>query len=565
MKLIPIFAALVLLFAGTSLVHAAPVPERLIVLFDALPSDVRTHGHFLDADVLQADNASATAVVQASDGQAFRAQAAHRSDVRVIEADTIHHALGFTPNDPQFSTSQFAPQMMGAPAAWSTTMGSTAVTICLVDTGIRYTHQDLAAHYRGGYDFVNKDNNPMDDGGHGTRTAGVAAAVINNGVGVAGMANVAVKSAKALDSAGSGYMSNIALGIRWCADNGANIISMSFGSSSGGTTLKDAIDYASNKGIVLVAGSGNGGCTNCVLYPAAYSNVIGVGSVEQSYAVSSFMSQGPEVDLAAPGSNIQTTAFSSDTAYVRGGGTSISAPEVAGAAALVWSAHPSYTAAQVRQALEATAQDVGPGGMDNWSGHGLVRADRAIAYGSAPVSTVFTATFAPSASSNEWWVEVKVTASSTPAKVEAIAAGASHILAKTSWGTNAASFSLPKGTSVVFKATSTSGGTASSTAIAWLGTATSTTTTTTTTAAGFTATFTPKGVGNDWWVETGVTSSQTIAKVQAKVNGGALVDLPKDTWGTYAKSLNAPNGSQVVFVATSTSGATATSTSYTWT
>jgi subtilisin family serine protease len=563
---------------------ADDAPERLVVLFDAMPPGLQEHGRYNGGDVLAVDETLGFAVVNASHGRAFREQAKGLREVRAVEADGIGHSLGLTPNDPMFPSPQYAPRLIGAPAAWSTTLGASSATLCLLDTGVRTTHQDLAAHYAGGTDLVNRDSDPADDGGHGTRTAGVAAAVINNGVGVSGVANVPFKEVKVLGASGSGYDSTVASGIRWCADNGARVVSISIGFTGASTAIRDAVDYAWGKGLILVAGAGNGGCDNCVLYPAAFPNVIAVGAVDSSATVQSFTSKGPQMDLAAPGVNIQTTGYGSDTSYLMGGGTSLSAPHVAGAVALVWSAHPTWTNTQVRTALEATAQDVGPAGFDDWSGHGMVRPDRAIAYGStattstsssttsSTASTAFTASFAVASGSNEWWEEVKVTSSAAPAKVDFSAnGGAWQAMALKSWGNWAANVYVQTGTPVAFRATDSAGHTAASAPQPWLGSATATSSpsttssTSTTTAPAFSATFTPKAVGNDWWVETAVSANQALAKVEAKVDSGSYVVLTKQDWGTYAKSINAPNGSLVTFRATSSTGATATSSAFTWT
>jgi thermitase len=584
---------------GVGLASAAPqpadLPQRLVVHFDALPAEVRPHGTYQGADVLAVDDALGFAVVQAPHGNAFLASALGRGGVRAVEPDGVSHSLGFTPNDPLFAQQQYAPQAIGAPAAWGTTLGSSAVTICLLDTGIRYTHEDLAGHYAGGIDLVNRDSDPWDDGGHGTRTAGVAAALVNNGRGVAGVANASIKEVKVLNSAGQAYDSDIATGIRWCADNGAKVVSISLGGPSPSTAVQGAVDYAWGKGLVLVAASGNSGCADCVLYPAAFTNVIAVGCVDQARALCSFTSKGPQVDLAAPGVNIHTTGFGGNSEYVYGGGTSLSTPHVAGAAALVWSAHPGYSNAQVRQALEATAQDVGPAGRDTASGAGMVRADLAIAYGApAPQPTTttppattqpantttqpttttqpspsgFTASFTPASGINEWWVDVKVTASAAVASVAAtVNGGAPHALAKTNWGTWAASFNAPKGASVVFTAKDAAGHTATSAPVAWMMPAGTSPAPATAPAPSqtpsFTATFTPKTLSNHWWVETSVSSASTIAKVEVRLNSGAWTVLPKTDWGTYAKSLNVPTGTQVVFRATNGGGATALSATYT--
>src|SRR5688500_6897995 len=135
----------------------------------------------------------------------------------------------------------------------------------------------------------------------------------------------------------------------------------------------------------MTAAAGNGnGCADCVLFPARYTEVIAVGCVDQYRNPCAFASTGNEIDLAAPGNAIQSTWWTSDTAYMYAGGTSMSTPHVAGAAALVWLAHPEYTRAQVRQALESSAQDVAAAGKDVQTGSGLVRADLAIAAALAP-------------------------------------------------------------------------------------------------------------------------------------------------------------------------------------
>ncbi|HEX2066665.1 MAG TPA: hypothetical protein VHI93_07625, partial [Candidatus Thermoplasmatota archaeon] len=168
----------------------------------------------------------------------------------------------------------------------------------------------------------------------------------------------------------------------------------------------------------------------------------------------------------------------------------------------------------------------------------------------------FNASFTPSANVNAWWVDVKVTSSGTVASVSVtVNGGPAKALAKTNWGTWAASVSAPKGSTVVFTAKDPSGATATSKPIAWL----VSTGTTPAPAPSLTATFTPKSLTNHWWVETGVSASAPLAKVEVKLNNGAWTALPKTGWGTYAKSLSVPAGTQIVFRATSTTGATATS------
>jgi subtilisin family serine protease len=360
-----------------------PAADRLVVAFHEMPSGMAKADRYLGAPVLAVDEALGFAVVEARDPQAFRRDAAHRPEVRLVESDPVRPLLLMTPNDPEFGVSQYGPQLIGAPAAWDTILGNGAV-VCVIDTGVRYTHQEFQGRYLGGIDLVNNDNDPMDDHGHGTHVAGIAVAGIHNGVGIAGVANAGLLSVKVLDATGAGTMSNVATAIRWCADNGAHVINLSLGGTSGLSVLQGAVDYAWNRGVILAAASGNSGCTNCVMYPAAYDNVLAVGCVDPNVAVCTWTSKGPQLDLAAPGSSIQSTWFTADNAYKRAAGTSMSAPHVAGAAALLRAAAPDRSNVDIRAALESTAQDLGAAGKDTSTGHGLVRVDLAMAALLAP-------------------------------------------------------------------------------------------------------------------------------------------------------------------------------------
>jgi hypothetical protein len=193
-----------------------------------------------------------------------------------------------------------------------------------------------------------------------------------------------------------------------------------------------------------------------------------------------------------------------------------------------------------------------------------IRAGSSVAPSSTSTTTAssstsgFTAQFSPASGCNEWWMDVRVTASSTPAKVEAkVDGGAWTALAKSSYGTWAKSLHAPRGSQVGFRAYDSGGRVAYSPTMSWLASSGSGT--------AFPATFTAKAVGNDWWVEAAVSSSSAIAKVEVRRDGGAWSLLPRTSWGTYADDLHAPNGTQVVFRATNTAGATATSPTYTWT
>src|SRR6185503_6737587 len=190
--------------------------------------------------------------------------------------------------------------------------------------------------------------------GHGTHTSGTVGAKANNGIGVASAGfDCELATGKVLDDTGSGSTSWIAAGIDWASTtSGAKIISMSFG--GGGTTaLRDSVNAAWNNGLLLVGAAGNSN-SSTVDFPGGYPNVVSVASTDSSGVRSSFSSYGSTVDIAAPGSSINSTYASSATSYATLSGTSMATPCVAGIAALVWAHTPDATNALVRLRLESS-------------------------------------------------------------------------------------------------------------------------------------------------------------------------------------------------------------------
>lgn len=185
----------------------------------------------------------------------------------------------------------------------------------------------------------------------------------------------------------SGSTSDIAEAIVDAADQGAGVISMSLG-GGGSTTLRNAVDHAWNKGVLVVAAAGNDGGNNSIDFPAAYDNAIAVGALDSNKSRASYSDGGPQLDIAAPGSSVLSTYNSSNTSYSSLSGTSMATPHVAGVLALARGCAPAgTTATQIRNALYSTAEDLGTAGRDDVYGHGLARADRLVAAlcdGSAP-------------------------------------------------------------------------------------------------------------------------------------------------------------------------------------
>ena len=262
---------------------------------------------------------------------------------------------------------------------WSRSQGE-GVTIAILDTGVDFNHPDLAGKVVGGRNFTTSDaSDYMDVHGHGTHCAGVAAATYMNGIGGAGTAPMAnILAVKVLGNAGSGSTEWIANGIKWAADNGARVISMSLGLQSVSLLLEDAAQYAWSKGAVLVGAAGNQNSSN-IFYPAASSYVIAVGATDANNNKASFSNFGSWVDVAAPGTAILSTVPGGG--YSAWQGTSMAAPFVAGQAALIWSAlGPNATNEEVRNRIQDNTVSI-PGA---WLARGLIDCDASVPAAAPP-------------------------------------------------------------------------------------------------------------------------------------------------------------------------------------
>ena len=284
------------------------------------------------------------------------------------------------PNDPAYAYGDQAYlNTVRLPQAWDLTKGSLSQVIAVVDTGVNVNHEDLVGRTVAGYNVLSPGATPMDDYGHGTMVAGIAAANTNNGKGIAGAAWTAkVMPVKVLDSQGMGYDADIAAGITWAADHGAKIINLSLGGPGEAPALHDAITYATGLGALVVGAAGNDG-NNITEYPAAYPEVLSVGAIDGSGNLTDFSTYGDWLDVAAPGWGIVSTGYDADNlSYYIGDGTSFAAPIVSGVAALIRTRYPTYTPADVISRIESTARDAGPRGLDPYYGHGVVDAYAAV-------------------------------------------------------------------------------------------------------------------------------------------------------------------------------------------
>lgn len=308
------------------------------------------------------------------------------------------------PDDPYFADKQWGLENTGqsivesvgkvdadmdASSAWDVTTGTTGdagVRVAILDSGIDQDHEDVSAKIVLQKNFTSSDT--LDDlYGHGTHVGGTVGAITGNGVGVAGgCPDCELLSGKVLGDDGVGSHSWTASGIVWATDNGAKVINMSLGNKRTSRTLERAVKYAWQNGAVLAAAAGNSNST-VKIYPAGYDEVIAVAATDNTDAKAPFSNYGSWVDIAAPGVNVFATfpnhpfvigsKNNRSQNYDFGSGTSMSAPMVSAAAALVWVTQHGTSNANVRSRVEATADDI-PGTGKYWTA-GRVNAQQAVA------------------------------------------------------------------------------------------------------------------------------------------------------------------------------------------
>lgn len=321
-----------------------------------------------------------------------------------------------TPNDPYYFSSGtwgqsyadlYGIKKINPTGAWDQTTGSASITVAVIDTGVDRNHEDLQGnmwvntaenpnngrdddgngyiddYY--GWDWVNNDNDPMDDHGHGTHTAGTIAAVGNNGSGVVGVNWTSkIMALKFLSSRGSGTLSSAIKALEYAADMGAQVSSNSWGCACQSTFLDDAVTYEHDNGMVIVAASGNSNRDALDYSPASSDRVITVGATDANDARAWFSNFGEKIDVVAPGVDILSTRASINpmcsasrtvgVRYCRVSGTSMSTPHVAGLAALLLAKDSTLTNEEIRQIIRGGSDDIGAAGKDRNFGYGRINA-----------------------------------------------------------------------------------------------------------------------------------------------------------------------------------------------
>lgn len=377
------------------------VPGQVLVKFKAgtnqnvIAAETRRH----DATVVEKVAALDVLVLGVPESSEDRVITALSKNANVEYAEPNFLAFAtFSPNDPYFAPNQWGLENTGqiikdqqgvvdadidAPTAWDTTQGASAIKIAILDTGIDQNHEDLSAKIVLQSNLTTSET--IDDlYGHGTHVGGIAAAITNNSLGVSGgCPDCVLMNGKVLRDDGAGAYSWISNGITWAADNGAKVINLSLGGTPSSKTLENAVNYAWNKGSVVVAAAGNCGCQG-KLYPAAYKNAIAVAATNNKDQKASFSSYGAKwVDVAAPGQNIFSTfpnhpyTINKSLNYDFGSGTSMATPMTSATVALIWSTSYGTSASNVRSRLETTADKIN--GTGNWWSAGRVNAANAVA------------------------------------------------------------------------------------------------------------------------------------------------------------------------------------------
>ncbi|MBT5421137.1 MAG: S8 family serine peptidase, partial [Candidatus Cloacimonetes bacterium] len=341
--------------------------------------------------------------------------------------------LYLSPNDPEFPNQQVNLDNCNIPQSWDYSVGNEQIIVGIIDSGIYFDHPDLQNNIfinqdeipndgidndNNGYiddvngwdfvdapelgsialgDYTHQDNNPEDELGHGTHVAGIISADSNNDVGITGISwnSKLLIIRSGFKTLNGGYLQDddAAAGIIYAADMGAGVINLSWGDTNYSQIIADACYYAYNKGSIIVVAAGNEGATveHQVVYPAQLSTTLAIGAVDSYKNLASFSSYGPQIDIVAPGQLILSTYdLTPENLYKEQSGTSMAAPFVSGAIALLLAVDPGLDFSEVRGRLISTADDLGVEGFDNIFGNGMLDVYSLLTETSYPIIEITT-------------------------------------------------------------------------------------------------------------------------------------------------------------------------------
>lgn len=280
------------------------------------------------------------------------------------------------PNDESFKK-QFYLNQTKVTSAWLFSLGSPSIPIAVLDSGVDYTNLDLIERVLPCVSFIESSTSCQDDFGHGTQVASIIGAKSDNKLGLAGISWLnPILPVKVSNENGIATVSTVVQGLDYALKSGAKIAIISLSTDKKSEVLRIAVEQAQEKGLLVIASGGNTG-TDGLRYPAGFEGVIGVGSISSNYEKSRFSTTGTHIKIVSPGENILVPSITSDSLEVVSG-TSFSAPQVAGIAALVWALRPTYTNKDIQRLLLSTTVDLGKPGYDSYFGYGLIDAEIAI-------------------------------------------------------------------------------------------------------------------------------------------------------------------------------------------
>ena len=390
-RLVAIALAGALVSAGSAASSAVETVSYVVrarpgATLEAVAGAVRGAG----ADVTGTIGALGLLQVEATPGAA----AALRGNPAVgwIHREVRLRSAGVRPDDPIFPD-QWPLRTMQALRGWRVERGTSGdVVVAVVDSGVDYSHPDLQNRTVAGFDFVNLDDDPADDNGHGTHVAGIIAAEPDNGIGISGVSwGASIMPLKVCPAEGGCGSFEVTAAIAYAVQNGAKVVNLSLAGAGDACPpeFELAAALAGARDVLLVAGAGNSaGDGNPVMYPAACEGYVAVGATAPGDRWAPFSEYGEYVDLSAPGVAVPSTIppglagmtdSSATPGYGPADGTSMAAPHVAGLAALLFARHPEWTPVEVEEHMEKTAVDLGYRGADEYFGAGRINIGRALA------------------------------------------------------------------------------------------------------------------------------------------------------------------------------------------
>lgn len=387
-------AALVLTLAENQTLKAAdglPNSGSLLIHFEKGTSEAQRQEILDKMNATLIDWTEAINMAQVKINAHGSVSASHSVDlfndeaIAAVEQDSVIVRGTYMPNDPalQERKKSYAQEVIQIEDAWDYTLGHRSAVIAVLDTGLNPQHIEFGTPVIAGYNFVDNNENFRDDHGHGTHISGIIAAQINNSIGTVGVCpQCGLIAVKVLNADNYGTWSTVAKGIVYAVDNGADIINLSLGSDTSSNAIKNAIIYAQQNDVLIIAASGNEH-SDADFYPAAFPGVIGVSAtndLDEHWVLSNY---GHNIDLSAPGYMIYSTGGEENYIETDGfsymTGTSMAAPHVAGVAGLLLSQDANRSAQEITEILLKTSDDLGEQGWDPSFGHGRINAAAALA------------------------------------------------------------------------------------------------------------------------------------------------------------------------------------------